>query len=133
MSAEESAALAIERVRAVLDTLAAREGVQACEEHPPADFQNGVLGCIDCVLWVTEQGTNEDLKLVRSALSGEPQRKEPIENQSWFRQEYERSKRRNAQQGPYGGMVITGTGFDVPTRAATTPARTDSTPTEGES
>jgi hypothetical protein len=37
------------------------------------------------------------------------------EQQSWFRQEYERSKKRNEALGAHG-MVVTGTGFDVPTR-----------------
>lgn len=37
------------------------------------------------------------------------------EQSSWFQQEYERSKKRNEALGGHG-MVVTGTGFDVPTR-----------------
>jgi hypothetical protein len=38
-----------------------------------------------------------------------------FEQSSWFQQEYRRSKKRNEALGTHG-MVVTGTGFDVPTR-----------------
>lgn len=38
-----------------------------------------------------------------------------VERSSWFQQEYERSKKRNKALGAHG-MVVTGTGLDVPTR-----------------
>lgn len=39
---------------------------------------------------------------------------------SWFREEFERSKRRNKTLDGHG-MVVTGTGFDVPIRPTKPP------------